>query len=176
MKLATKSLIAILFLFIPHLVLGQTDSAVEKSRINWLTFNDVPHSPKKASVYSAIIPGLGQVYNHKVWKVPIIYGALGGSLFFAIDNRRKMRTLNDDFYVRFRDQNTANDPSTTEIEERNTFRRNRDVGILIFTTFYALQVFDAAVDAHFYKINLDQDLNVKIKPNMSQLLCLSYKF
>jgi len=66
---------------------AQTDSS--KQKINWLTFNDLKHSPTKASVYSAIIPGLGQAYNRKYWKIPIVYGALVGGTITIIRQGKK---------------------------------------------------------------------------------------
>jgi len=149
---------------------AQTDSS--KQKINWLTFNDLKHSPTKASVYSAIIPGLGQAYNRKYWKIPIVYGALVGGTITIIRQRKKMREMNSkfrDYYA----NNTA--PTPEEITERNGYRQNRDIGILVVTAVYALQIVDATVDAHFYKIDLNENLNVKLKPS-TNFLKFTYSF
>ena len=151
--------------------LAQTDST-KKEKIKWFTFNDTKHSPTKASVYSAIIPGLGQAYNRKYWKIPIVYGALVGGTITMIKQREKMRAMNDRFRGYYA-MGTA--PTAEEITQRNNYRQNRDIGILVVTAFYALQIVDATVDAHFYKVDLNENLNVQLKPS-SNFLHLTYSF
>lgn len=130
------------------------------------------HSPHRASVYSAVLPGLGQAYNEKYWKIPVIYAALGTSAYFMVTNRTEMRrrqvaltAMLDD------DSSTMPEPalarfSTSVLKaERNLYRTNRDYSIIAFAAFYMLNIIDAAVDAHFYKFNIDKPLAARKEKN-----------
>lgn len=123
------------------------------------------HSPHKASIYSAILPGLGQAYNRKYWKMPIVYAALGTSTYFIVENRRQM-LIKQDALTLLLDNDPATNPvgdeATTPVDvlkaQRNTYRTNRDYSIIATAAFYILNIVDATVDAHFYKFNIDQPL------------------
>lgn len=126
------------------------------------------HSPKKATIYSAVLPGLGQAYNRKYWKIPIIYAALGTSTYFLIRNADSMRQRQDALKVMLDgDPNTvppgkyANTPTSVLKSERNYYRTNRDYSIIALSAFYLLNILDATVDAHFYKFNIDQPLSMQ---------------
>lgn len=128
----------------------------------------IVHSPKKASIYSAILPGLGQAYNKKYWKIPIVYAALGTSCYFLFDNRKKMRIRQNELIVRLdNDSNTipsasfANIPTSVLKSERNFYRTYRDYSIIATAGIYLLNIVDAAVDAHFYKFNIDRPLAMR---------------
>jgi hypothetical protein len=129
--------------------------------------------PRKASMYSAVLPGMGQVYNRKYWKVPIIYGgfaALGWYTFFAHDQ-----------FVRYRDaldfrmdgnpltmDEFAGDPRYTNdvlTRFKDYYRRQRDRTIIWTTVFYALNIVDAAVDAHLFEFDVSEDLGMKVGPS-----------
>ncbi|MBL7836684.1 MAG: hypothetical protein JNM67_04150 [Bacteroidetes bacterium] len=136
---------------------SQKDSVVSKK-----------HSPKKATIYSAVLPGLGQAYNRKYWKMPIIYAAIGTSAFFMIKNADSMRQRQDALKSMLdSDPNTnapakyANTPVSVLRSERNFYRTNRDYSIIALSAFYVLNILDAAVDAHFYKFNIDQPLALR---------------
>lgn len=123
------------------------------------------HSPHKASIYSAVLPGLGQAYNRKYWKIPIVYAALGTSTYFIVDNRREM-LIRQDALTLLLDGDPATNPNsdlaTTPVDvlkaERNNYRTNRDYSIITTAAFYLINIIDATVDAHFYKFNIDQPL------------------
>lgn len=123
------------------------------------------HSPHKASIYSAILPGLGQAYNRKYWKIPIVYAALGGSTYWMLVNRDSMRQRQDALKAMLdNDPNTvpadkyALYPTSVLQKQRDLYRTNRDYSIIAMAAFYVLNIVDAAVDAHFYKFNIDQPL------------------
>lgn len=139
------------------------------------------HSPRKAAIRSAIIPGWGQVYNKKIWKVPIVYAAIGIPIGTFIYNKN--------WYTKTRDaarmiasNDTANykgrvDPqlwvffSTDNaigslLNYRNEFRRNMDYSILITLLFWGLNVVDATVDAHLKDFDVSDDLSLRIKPTL----------
>ncbi len=123
------------------------------------------HSPHKASIYSAVLPGLGQAYNRKYWKMPIVYAALGTSTYFIIENRKQMLAKQDALTLLLDGDpatNPVGDDATTPIDvlkaQRNTYRTNRDYSIITTAAFYIINIVDATVDAHFYKFNIDQPL------------------
>ena len=128
-------------------------------------------SPKKATVYSAVLPGLGQVYNRKYWKVPIIYGAGGAFVYFVGFWHNK--------YMKFRDAieqgSGLDNPPPVVIEGRtynyedlkrplNGYRRYRDLCVLGFGAIYALNIIDAMVDAHFFYYDISNDLSLRFDP------------
>lgn len=126
------------------------------------------HSPKKATIYSAVLPGLGQAYNHKYWKIPIVYAAIGTSSYFIYFNRKEMRLRQDALTaILDSDPNTVpsnefkNIPEDVLKAQRNNYRTNRDYSIIATAAFYLLNIVDATVDAHFYKFNIDQPLAVQ---------------
>jgi len=142
------------------------------------------HSPKKATIYSAVFPGLGQIYNRKYWKVPLVYIGFA-SLIYAID-------WNNDYYVLYRqayidisdDDPTSNSFKDLDIEGSWDFnnsaqveqfktrlenakeqtRRYRDLCIIGTAVFYAINIIDASVDAHFFNFDISDDLTMKWMP------------
>jgi hypothetical protein len=128
------------------------------------------HSPKKAALFSAVIPGSGQIYNKKYWKVPVIYAGFVG-LAFSFD-------FNQSQYVLYRDAikfRTDADPSTTDnyvgvysdeqlITLYKYYHRYRDLTVVGGLTLYLLNVIDAAVDAHLFTFNVSDDLTINIHP------------
>lgn len=152
---------------------AQSDSIAQpKEPLRLFSFAD-PHSPKKASIYSAVIPGLGQIYNRKYWKAPIIYAGMGAAAWFTFDQRRIMRDSNASFRALYA---LGKSPSVYAIEKRDDARKFRDFGILALSALYVLQIVDATVDAHFYKLNIDADLQASVRPNPSHLFSLIYRF
>ena len=146
-------------------------------RINLLSLRDSvkpekKHSPKLATIYSAVIPGLGQAYNRKYWKIPIIYAALGISGYYIKYNRDSLRDRQEALNL-LSDNDTNTQPSlryqNLPIEvikaQRNLYRTNRDYSIIAFAGFYLLNIVDAAVDAHFYKFNIDKPLSMQKHKN-----------
>ncbi|MBS1947833.1 MAG: hypothetical protein JST47_08700 [Bacteroidetes bacterium] len=139
------------------------------------------HDPNKATVYSAIFPGLGQVYNKKYWKLPIVYAAVGIPVYTFFYNRSWYNKTkyalavvangsynNPDslgrvdpkllYFVQVQD-------ATDLIKYRDEFRKDEDYSVLFFLLFYALQIVDATVDAHLKDFNVNNDLSFHIKPN-----------
>ncbi|MES2560587.1 MAG: DUF5683 domain-containing protein [Bacteroidota bacterium] len=130
------------------------------------------HSPKTATLLSLFLPGAGQVYNRKNWwwKVPVIYGGGAALVYGAVfynknyqdfSNAYKFRVLNPDAPVtnpRF-DLDVANLRSI-----RNSYRDARDQCYIGLGLLYALQIVDAAVEAHFFDFNVSEDLSLNIQP------------
>jgi hypothetical protein len=142
-----------------------TPAKLHSFSLNSDTVKAHKHSPHKASVYSAVLPGLGQAYNRKYWKIPVVYAALGTSVYFLDMNRTEMRTRQDALTLLLDGDpstNPSNDLATTPIDvlkaERSYYRTNRDYSIIACAAFYIINIVDATVDAHFYKFNIDQPL------------------
>lgn len=129
-------------------------------------------SPRKALLYSAVLPGLGQVYNKKYWKVPIVYGgfvAIGYGYNFNNTIYRKLKA--DLFYILENGTDGGtNYPNLGEDQVRSfidTYRRNRDLMVILFGVMYTLQIIDAHVDAHLKDFEINPELNVQLRPSIT---------
>ena len=121
-------------------------------------------SAHKASILSAVIPGAGQVYNKKYWKVPIIYASLATSIYFIKDNQSKLKTYQDAYITRTNGGaddyiHIYNDSQLLTIADY--YERNRDVSYIIATAVYLLNIVDASVDAHLFDFDISEDLSLK---------------
>jgi hypothetical protein len=141
---------------------SMTDSALRKK-----------HSPTIAGCLS-IIPGGGQIYNKKYWKLPIVYGALGISGYFVYYFAHQMVSYKKEFINR-RDGNTAllNPKYSIETDAnilalKNTYRRRMEIAIGITAVLYVLNIVDAIVDAHLYYFDISDDLSLHVTPQINQ--------
>ncbi len=136
------------------------------------------YSPRSAAIRSAILPGLGQVYNKKYWKLPIVYGALGVTAYVFFDNLKtykeyrfayKARILasqaspDSTFYNQLKPEYKIYDPNSIRTA-RDQFRKYIDYSVLVFALLWGLNVIDASVDAHLKGFDVSPDLTLKIKP------------
>ncbi|MFZ9002886.1 MAG: DUF5683 domain-containing protein [Robiginitalea sp.] len=139
-----------------------------------------PLAPSKAAFYSAVLPGLGQIYNKRYWKVPIVWGAIGTGVYAYLYNddlydrfrtafkRRKAGFTDDEFY----DLNKNDDvtPSSPDLSDQalqdaqERYQRDRDLALLITIALYALNIIDANVDAHLKQYNVNEDLSLRFQP------------
>ncbi len=141
----------------------------EKKRIN-------PLAPSKAAFYSAILPGLGQIYNKRYWKVPIVYGAIGTGIYvYSINNteyrkardafKRRRAGFTDDEFYDINGDGVGPDISSEALQDAQEARqRDRDLALVITIALYALNIIDANVDAHLKQYNVDDDLSLDFKP------------
>ncbi|MBS1622337.1 MAG: hypothetical protein JST10_03045 [Bacteroidetes bacterium] len=140
-------------------------------------------SPRIAALRSAILPGWGQIYNKKYWKLPIVYGALGvsgGIFFYNLKNYKdtrfayrvkyNMRVFQKDssLYSQIRDELKPLSEESLRFY-RNEFRRDIDYSALIFLLLWGLNVVDATVDAHLKSFDVSPDLTLNIKPGYSEM-------
>ena len=130
-----------------------------------------PLTPSKAAFYSAIIPGLGQAYLGKTWKIPIIYSAIGASLYYFNLNNKEMneyrnaykRRLNGFFDDRFLE--LAIPITTEQLLLGMEFHKNyRDIALVLAALSYMLNILEANVSAHLLQFNVSEDLSVT--PNL----------
>jgi len=129
-----------------------------------------PHFPPRATMYSLLLPGLGQIYNGEAWKLPIYWGGMIGGLHFYLLNKKN--------YERFRNiYNLAADPETssalaaewphgaeTALYYRNIYRRYRDYSLLTIAGVYLLQAIDANVFAYMQDFEVNDDISMRIEP------------
>ncbi|HEY3372461.1 MAG TPA: DUF5683 domain-containing protein [Prolixibacteraceae bacterium] len=146
------------------------------------------HSPRKATIYSAVLPGLGQIYNRKYWKVPLVYGGFATLGYFI--------NFNNVEYVKYRQAYSDmidTDPNTNSFKEiftnpssltperlsqstetlrkyKDYWRRNRDLLVIGTAVFYAVNIIDASVDAHFFNFDISDDLTINWAP--APVMCL----
>lgn len=131
------------------------------------------HSPKKAAMYSALLPGLGQAYNQKYWKIPIVYAGFGTLVYFINQNNTEYNKFKDAyaFVIAEKEGNPPNE--YVERYEQNAdklrkikdyYRRNLELSYILTGTLYLLNILDATVDAHFFNFNVDKDLSLKVEP------------
>ncbi|MFE3870918.1 DUF5683 domain-containing protein [Flavobacterium sp. ZS1P70] len=168
-----KIIFIALFLFIVGntTVFAQTETEAVLVAKDTLKSNNIdPLTPAKAAFYSAVLPGLGQAYNKKYWKIPLVYGAIGTSLYFYIDNNKKYHQYRDAYKRRlegYTDDNYTYLDNTRLIAGQKFYQRNRDLSALVTLAFYALNIIDANVDAALLQFNVDENLSVRpiIYPN-----------
>jgi len=147
-----------------------TDTTQHKPFYTQLWSHD-PHSVGRAALYSAIIPGLGQAYNGKYWKIPIVYGALGTAGYFVwywydfYDELRTAyiaRTDEDPFTIDLDYAYIPSDDILLQYVEQS--RRYLDVMVIVSFGVYALNIIDAIVDAHLYAFDVSDDLTMHWQP------------
>jgi hypothetical protein len=117
-------------------------------------------------IYSAVLPGLGQIYNKKWWKVPIVYvgfGALAGSTIYNATNYSRYKSKY--IYMLENDLEEYESQSIYEVQwYKNTHRKYRDRFIIATAGFYLLQILDASVDAYMIDFDVSDDLSININP------------
>ena len=123
-------------------------------------------SPKKAAIYSAILPGSGQIYTNKYWKVPVIYSGIIASVYFIRENHNNYTLYKSTAINRINGDNSDNlQYSDSElITLKNFYRRNRDVSYLSLVGLYLLNIMDAYINAHLYKYDISDNISLDIDP------------
>ncbi|MFS4456669.1 DUF5683 domain-containing protein [Maribacter sp. 2304DJ31-5] len=149
------------------------DSLLKKKKVH------NPLAPSKAAFYSAVMPGLGQIYNKRYWKLPIVYGVIGGSIYaytwnndqyqrFRTAFKRRQAGFTDDEFFDINGDNAPTDPpdlDQLDLEnQQERFQRDRDLWLVISIAMYALNIVDANVDAHLKQFSIDDDLGFDFEP------------
>jgi len=162
-------------------VTATIDSFASGTKIKKVTV----HSPRKAAIRSAILPGWGQIYNKKYWKLPIVYGAIGVTTYIFFDNIKTYREYRSAYTIRYNASLPPPDTDSTGYDDldeiyktispesiraaRDQFRRYIDYSVLFFLLFWGLNVVDASVDAHLKSFDVSPDLTFNIKPCYSEM-------
>ena len=144
-----KNLLLLLFLFSSFVSFSQ-----DSNELDTLGKELLHPIPKKATFYSAILPGAGQVYNKKYWKVPILYAGFGLAGYFAIDYQKDVNTIRD----------LINSGRTDLLPTLNQRKSWRDRSYIALVLIYALNIIDANVDAHLAHFDVSDDLSLEILP------------
>jgi len=160
----------IVIFFVSVIVLNAQETKKEKAfdveNVNKLLKK---HSPHKATMYSAVIPGLGQAYNKKYWKIPIIYGAAGTFIYYFNHNNAEYNKYKNAYYDMENgiiDHYEVYYSSKIVKSIKDNYRRNRDYNIIGLSAIYILNVIDATVDAHLFDYNVSDDLSFRLEPSM----------
>lgn len=133
------------------------------------------HSPPLATVLSAIVPGAGQVYNRKYWKVPLIYAGFAGIGYTAYYNGERYNKYKK-VIIHYNNLDSAQQKGTVIVGGRSVsvdnvkavrddFRRYRDLNLIIMGGWYVLNIIDANVDAHFFDYDISEDLSLRWQPD-----------
>lgn len=189
-----SNLLYIFFLIFASSLFAQTSDSLTVQKEKVIVVKDSlgpqteynPLAPAKAAFYSAVIPGLGQAYNKKYWKIPIIYAGMAAGVYFYKQQ--------DDDYNRFRDaykrrlagytddefQGISNDRL---INAQKSAQRNKSYSIIVTLGFYLLNVIDANVDAHLQQYEVSEDLSLQPSLNYNHFnakpqygMSLTYRF
>ncbi|MEQ1799566.1 MAG: DUF5683 domain-containing protein [Lacibacter sp.] len=131
------------------------------------------HSPRKATIRSALIPGWGQAYNKKYWKIPIVYAALGTAAGFFVYNNKEYISSRDAYRNLMDGDDTNNnliDPKFSQVDPeavrqyRIAVRQYVDYSVLAFLVLWGLNVVDATVDGHLKAFEVSENLSMHINP------------
>jgi len=173
-----KNILLLFFALVVANLFGQKDTISTKNKKSDLKIKGKlkiqqgiydPLAPSKAAFYSAIFPGMGQAYNKKYWKVPIVWGALAiPAYYYQINNSdyKRYRTayrlrkagLQDEFTL---DDGTEVISLTTLETAQETLQENRDFSLLSGIIVYVLQILEASVNAHLLQFNTDDNLSLR---------------
>jgi len=144
---------------------------LQKKRVR---FNQL--APSTAAFYSAVFPGLGQIYNKRYWKTPIVWGVIGGAIYGYIYNddqykifrtafkRRQAGFTDDELFDRNGDGVGPDFDIGVLQSQQERFQRDRDLWLVGAIAIYILNIVDANVDAHLKQFNVDEDLSFDMKP------------
>jgi hypothetical protein len=154
---------------------------VKKQKRDWKTWRP---NPKKALWLAIVIPGAGQIYNRKYWKLPIVYGGFVGCAYAMRWNNMMYKDYSQSYidltdddpntksYERFQQfSNRITDANIKRYQElfknrKNRFRRWRDLSFFVMCGVYALSVIDAYVDAELSDFDISKDLSLKVRPTV----------
>lgn len=187
-----KILFFIVLTFFSLELFAQTkqDSTI-KSQVKDTT--KIIHSPSKAAKLSAIFPGLGQAYNKKYWKIPVVYASFATiGYFIGLNNRNynlnvkaynelknwksgtydislmpNLQKIKGIEYYNLNDATSRNNILNGLIKQQDQFRRWRDLNVIFMFAAYGLNIIDASVDAHFYDFDMSDDLSFNWHPSIS---------
>ncbi|SRR5579871_814831 len=180
-------------------IVAKKDSTSPASKKSDSTQKKKAFDPTRATIYSAVFPGLGQIYNKKYWKVPIVWFAVGFPTYTYFDNKKwynktryALAVLANGSYNNkdsiskvdpkllpfiFNQDSSINSYGITGLQKyRNYFRSNEDYSVLFFLLFYALNIVDATVDAHLKLFDVSRDLSIRIAPCSSNISGVSLVF
>lgn len=162
-------------------LVASTDSVAKKARRDWATWRP---NPKRALWLALVLPGAGQIYNRKYWKIPIVYGGFVGCIYAMQWNNQMYRDYSQAYLdIMDDDPNTqsynqflhlGNKIDDTNIERykklfksrKDRYRRWRDMSFFVLVGVYALSVIDAYVDASLSEFDISKNLSLSVEPTI----------
>lgn len=142
----------------------KNDSIQSKRAVNKAIYGNA----RKATIMSACFPGLGQIYNRKYWKAPVIYVALGGIGYWGVTNQIKYKYYSTNIKaIHDEDANTINETlysSDQLITQKKYYQKYRDISIMLGALVYLVNIIDANVDAHLRTFDVSDDLSLQVNP------------
>ncbi len=134
------------------------------------------HSPNKAALESALLPGLGQAYNKKYWKIPVVYAGFGVMTYFIVSNNREYVAFREAYSYKLTPNPTTPPPNkyatvytSDQLKQlRDSYRHDLELSYIITGAWYIIQILDAAVDAHFFYYDITDDLSLNVQPVLFQ--------
>lgn len=174
--MANKKAIYWQYVAVALIVIALTTQKTFAQYVKSYKYNDTTyrtrHLPHKATFYSALVPGLGQIYNQKYWKLPILYAGFTALAYYTGYNnyvyKRYKEGYNTKLLIESGDSTLTDDFKFTSkenvLKQRDNWRRNRDLCIIGIGLLYVAQIIDANVDAHLFDYDISQDLSMKIEP------------
>ena len=157
----------IIIFFLTGTLCGQEDTIAVATSVKKDTVK--LHDPKKAALLS-LIPGAGQIYNKKWWKLPIIYVGLGAAGYFAVTNGLEAIKYRNEFFfhqhgaTEYYNEKWKDYDIPYLISMKNDYLRTMEICVGVFTILYALNIIDALVDAHLFYFDVSDDLSLRIMP------------
>lgn len=170
-SLAIRGCLVFFFLFLFSFVNSYAQEIIVNDTLSIKLFDRDVKDPKIATILSALLPGSGQVYNNKAWKVPLIYGGFATNIFFIDFNGRRYQLFLDNLR-RLDRQEPTDFPNLNRdglVRNVNFWRRNRDLNYFLFIGIYALNILDAHIDAHLSSFDVSEDLSFRFEPNFEML-------
>lgn len=156
---------------IPNVKIKDTISASNlkiKDTIKASSDNFKPLSPAKAAFYSAVLPGLGQAFNKKYWKIPIVWAAIGSGVYFYHTNNNNFNRARTAYKLRINEKPDEFDglegniflSKDALISAQKSYKKDRDLSLLVTVGLYILQIVEASVNAHLLQLNVDSNLSI----------------
>lgn len=126
-------------------------------------------NPKKSALYSAILPGAGQLYNRQYWKIPIVYAGVGVAVYFLVDNTNRYQRYRAAYIARITNSNVQDEFTGKYSEQdlqvlQSTYRKYLDMTMLFTGIGYTLQVMDALAFAHLKNFDVSKDISMRFQP------------
>ncbi|HWY38434.1 MAG TPA: DUF5683 domain-containing protein [Bacteroidia bacterium] len=163
--------VAVFFLFVKSFAFNNSSIPVFTDDKDDSLKKVINKDARKASIMSAVLPGLGQIYNKKYWKVPVIYAALGGLGYFAMQKNQEYQNYHNELIYRYAHGDTLkNDPGFSKYttDQVNTLKisakKNRDFLFIGMGIVYLLNIIDANVSAHLKTFEVSDKLSLGIRP------------
>lgn len=166
-----RTMVLLLLLVLAGVGRAQETIATAETKVDSVAVVAPQHSPTKALLWS-LIPGGGQIYNGQAWKLPIIYGVIGGLGYLAVSNYNSMKMFKDDYLHRVQHggewtiEKYASYPNSSIYNLYQQHNKNFQLFVMLTAVAYTLNLIDAYVFGHLYDFQMDDNLTFRIEPSV----------